>query len=465
MAEVDTSIYGKLDKPANPLDFANKVQDFQIARQQNKLLQMEVQGKQAGSAAVQAGIAPDGTFDPAPAMAAAAKDPYGAAVALPQIQAAQSSQAVIQTAIAGLRQNSYNYVGTTLASMMANGDTDPVKWSKAITEGIRSQAITPEVGKEVLQGIAETEGDPQAIASLGRRYTMQAQGPAGAVPSINAQTGGGEPYLTSPNAAIAGAGAGNAGGGQPPVMAPTMMQTPGAAPSRPHGIYIPDGEPPPTASGAIPGGALRAGLSDVEKATQARIATEVNAGAAVGQRRTLLQTLDQYADKFSSGPMAGQIYNMVKTFDQLTGANVATEGATAYDLFAKTARQFAQSAGAQFNSSDFKALETIEANPNPEQTAAAIHQIVHKLEGVEDLKIAGQRYFSRVAQIQDPAVRQYYVSLWDKYGNSPLPFQLERTVGNDKETKAIMKSLSPADRKTLVDQWSFLRGNNLIGGQ
>jgi hypothetical protein len=468
MAEVDTSIYGKLDQPANPLDLAGKVQDFQAARARNRLLQMELEGKQAGSEAVQAGIGPDGSFNAAPAMAAAARNPFGAAVAVPQIQQAQSAQAAIQQAIAGLRQNSYNYVGTTLGSMMANGSNDPAVWRKAITEGVRSQAITPEVGKEVLQGIAESEDDPAAMAALGRRYVMQAQGAQGAVPSIPVQSGAGVPGLVAPNAAIAGAG--GAGGGAPPPPPPGSVPASGRPaatvdPQRPQGIYIPQGEPPPTPSAGLPAGALRTGLSDVEKNTQARITSEINAGADVGRRVALLHTLDQFADKFSSGPAAGEIYNAVKTFNQLTGANVATEGATAYDIFAKTARQLAQSSGAQFNSSDFKALETIEANPNPEQTGAAIRQIVHKLEGVEDLKLASQRYFQTISQMQDPQQRMYYTTLWDKYGNSPLPFQLERAAGNPKEQQAILKSLRGPDKKTVMNQWTFLRANRLIGGE
>ena len=465
MAEVDASIYSKLQAPANPLDMANNWAEYKNRLLENQRIQQGITEKQAVGQAAQVGIGPDGTIDPAAIAAAGARgNPLGAPGAIQESQRAAQNQVTIQQLRQDLQQKSYNYIGPTLAGMTANGNVDPVQWSKAITSGIQSQAITPEVGKDILQQITESEGDPARMREIAQSYMVRAQGPAGAVPSVQVTSGAGVPGITSPNAAIAAQG----GGGPPAAAAGGAPAAPGAPPAdpqRPHGIFIPAGESPPVAGADLPVGAMRSGLSDVEKNTQARITSELNAGADVGPRMTLLHTMDQFADKFSSGPAAGQIYNAVKTFDQLTGANVASEGATAYDVFAKTARQYAQSSGAQFNSSDFKALETIEANPNPEQTAAAIRQIVHKLEGVEDLKLARQQYFQKVAQIQDPAVRMYYTTLWDKNGNSPLPFQLERASDNPKEQAAIMRSLHGADKKTLMNQWTFLRGNGLIGGE
>lgn len=436
MAGIDASIYGQLQQPANPLAMAQGFADYQARLQQNKLLQMEVEGKQGQATAAQGAFDDQGNFDPTKyGLNAKSVSPYAAPLIAPQ---AMDLQGHLQD----ITNKARAQAGLVLGARISNDDYDPVGWSKDIQAATASGAINPMVAKEVLQAIADTGGDPDKLKSVAQRYVLQSMGSGAYIPSITTAEPSGGTTIKAP-ASIVGA----------------HSPAPPAVPAARAGTNA------PASVGVAASTPFSAPASLPPQSAQAfdRVNKRIAAADGSGQRLAQLQTLDEMNEKFPSGPASDDLMTMAKLFNELTGGNVAVDATNAADVFKKTAIQFAASQGFNLPPTDLGALERLESNPNTSMAHDAIHQIVGKLMGIEELNQAAQKYFQ--AKQGAPADQQAQAATdWSQHEN-PFVFQVEHMTPKDKKDYMEALSKNKSQFTKFRDDFLFYKHNGLLPDQ
>lgn len=204
------------------------------------------------------------------------------------------------------------------------------------------------------------------------------------------------------------------------------------------------GAKPPTTVAAAPAlGETATAESNVQQAQQLQ-----QRAAMVPDRKAALANLVNTVDQFATGPASGQIGKLKALAAQFGIAPTSINAsAAARDEFNKLASQVAlQQFGALGGTGSNQQLDTsLHANPNEVMTNMGIKNVVALLQGNEDAIGAQFQAWKKFSAVHGDASYGDFLAGWNRYYD-PRVFQAQHM---DKASRdAMLRKMSPDERKT-----------------
>lgn len=427
MAEVDTSIYGKLQQP-NALGVAQQVQDYDTSVQQNKLVTMEAQGKRLLGQAVQQATGPDGNVDQAK-LGEILKRPeyYPAAAAGAQLGLGlqQGQQAVTKSGM-DISQAGYQNLGTMWGARASRsqGDLDPQTLRQDVLDLVARGGMDPKLALPILRSIPE---DPKAARAFATGGFLQALGPAGmAGPAIATPGPGGETREQTRAQAVT-----QEMGGAPPA--------PGEVPAT--GIRT---SPTLAQQQSLP----RAGASATDQST--RLQTLVN---DVPLRKGNLDNMLADAQEFVSGPASEELKTTISGINEIFGTHFNVDRVAAQERFDKLSNQIALQQSGDLGITDLTTQTAMGANPNSRLSNLGVEGVIAMLKGNEDaIATKGEQWHDYLDAGHTPD--EFYRFSQD-FNKNYDPRVFQTTYLDQASRKKMISALRPAEQKEFRRKFNY----------
>lgn len=387
MAEVNTSIYGNINKPADPFAQFGGMLGIQKQGIENKLLQLQLGGNVAGGQAYLDAIDPaTGQIDPAKLKANLDKTPYGGVASptvVPNAINAQGGQISNQKAKVDLNQQSITNLGSIWGSRLQRSKSiSRDDLTGDVLDAVATGRITREVGTAVIAGLRDVPDDQLRsyatgtwVQSLPPSFQTGTPGPNGAPTTVTGgqlatqAVGGVAPTPASPVAAP-----------------PTPAAPPGATSVAPPAVPV-----PPVPSGTVPGPVVTgigpstsAALSATGVDSSAQFTGLRNVANAAPDRQAALRNMETAGSQFTGGPFTAQLKDVINGVNQIFGTKYAAGSAAAIEEYGKLANQVALAQSSALGITDLTTQTAMGANPNTSLSSLGSKRIISMLKGNED---------------------------------------------------------------------------------
>lgn len=452
MAGVDTSIYNNIAQP-NVFGQMKDMIGVSSAVTQNKLLQMQLLGKQVGGTVLQQALDPvTGQVDYPKLLKLLQDNPGGFAAApeiLPTATTIKGGQIANTQSNQNLANSSVSNAGAILGAVVA-GKSGPVSRDDvqdAILRGIATGRIQPNVGKAMLQGIPADDKDVRAWAAGAWVQSLPPELQTAAAPG--SPTAGGAPTQQTGAQFVA-----QSVGGVKPATVPPPGGGPGAAGGAPSAVSTPAGgaAAPGVVVGQSPATVAAQGPIGANSATQFN--SLINLGDSYPLRVAALGNMTADLEKAFSGPLTADLQKAIAGFNQAFGTNFAAENVAATERFNKLANQIASQQAAMLNTTDQNTMIAMGANPNSNLSKLGNQYVIAMLKGNEDaIRIkaaAANKYLN--AEGGDPAKFGAWSTEFNK-GFDPRVFQ-SVYMDDAQKTEMLAGMKTEAEKKAFRDKYN-----------
>lgn len=413
----------------DPLATVGKLQAVQQGQLQNRLLGLNLGGKQALGDIIGQSTDPNTGETDWNAVSAAASQRPDAAILLPEIQKQVLDRKISEQQLAGVTLDTQmkrsGLIANTVGSLLATpeGQLTPEVVQSALTDRLVKSGIfsdKPSLTQlasvyQQVSGLDEThlrqllqQYGQAADMTTSRIETQYAQAHGGMTPSAaNAQTtlnvpkpgGGFTPTTMRAEDAVK---LESGGGVQTGPAENAEGLTPVQAGAQAYGVTTPGGTPGIVTQGAAAHAAATGGTPQVQitgaapgvaaanaapVAERGQRATEIeNSYAGSVQRAAMLDELGAAGGDFRSGPGAQRWSKYVSEFNRVTGAHFSDDAASAQQVFGKIAEQVAAQQAATMHLTNTNAQHEAAqlASPNATYSPEANNQVRALLRGNED---------------------------------------------------------------------------------
>lgn len=439
MAEVDASIYGKLKQP-DPLGMVKDIVGLQGSITQNRLLEMQAQGKEQLGRAIQEATDPNGVVDQVklseilkrPENWAAAQEGAGTGLAL------QASQLANQGAGMDIAKAGYTSLGTLWGARasQSQGDINPDDLRQDVLELVARNGLDPKQAISILRSIPSDKKLTRAYATGG---FLQALGPGGmAAPAPAAPGEEGETRQQTAGQFVAE----SLGAAKPTeAAAPTEAAKPG----------VTTGVPPAKAAALPIGGAAAAQAA-------ARLA---DLGAQTAERKGILNNMLADASEFTSGPASEELKTAIAAINEVFGTKFNVERVAAQERFDKLANQIALAQAGALNITDARTETAMGANPNSRLSNLGIEGVIAMLKGTEDAIAAKDEAFQDA--IDDGEIEpEEYFRFSRKWNENYDPRVFQSVYLTQEQKLKMLRGLSKAELAEFKRKYNFAVENGWI---
>lgn len=430
MAEIDTSIYGNIAKP-NPLDMLGDITKLSTDIAGNKLLRMQLLGKQKLGQDVQGAIDPDtGDINPAALLKKLHDDPgsYAAAAeGAPLALSMTGAKIANQTASQSLMDAGFHTLGNALGAHLAQtkGPVNPKEIEKIVVDLASQGRINPMLGLAFIKGIPDDPNATRAYAEGGFLQTLSPEAAAGEAPATPTAEG-----------------------------AP-RVQTRGQFISQSMGGDTPTGG---VVTGLSP--AAGAALPESGKNYAALANNLTNLGNQVPDRLALLTNMETDLPEFTAGPVSDRLKSLVAGTNELFGTKFNLEGVAAQERFDKLSNQIALAQSGALGVTDLTTRTAMGANPNSNMSNLGIKGNIALLKGNEDaIRVKSTAW----QQAQDGGVTPEKFGTWSSTFNKMYDPRVFQSVYLTPADRAKMnESLSKDERDKFRARYNFAVKNGWI---
>lgn len=386
---VDSSIYGDLKQP-DPLGVAKSVNEYQAGVSQNRLLQMQVTGREQLGKAVQEATDANGVVDQAklseilkrPENWAAASEGAKFGVDLRGGQLSNEKSGI------DVSQAGFQNLGTVWGARAARteGDLDPKQLRQDVYDLWARGGLGTDA-KRVLELIRQIPDDPKATRAFATGGFLQAVGAGGMAAPAEATPGPGGETRKQTGAEFVTK---SLGGGEPAASPPAAAVVPD------RGVRT---SPTLAEAQALP----RVGLS----AADASARLSASAGE-VPTRKGMLDNMLADAAQFTAGPASEELKTTISGVNELFGTKFDVERVAAQERFDKLANQIALAQSDALGITDLTTQTAMGANPHSRLSNLGIEGVIAQLKGNEDAIAAKNEAWQDAIDAKQYTLDQYY---------------------------------------------------------